>query len=172
MIALGLFLLFTVVPLLETWLLIEVGRAVGGAQTVFWLFAMGVAGAWLGKRAGTGVLRQVQQDLRSGKSPADSVIEGLMVVIGSVLLITPGLMSDLTGLLLFIPPVRRWLAPRFKGWMLRWLAGRGSSGGFSFSVGGMGPGPGMRTEAGERGPSGDPAPRAGGPKKTFDHPSF
>jgi UPF0716 protein FxsA len=171
MLALALFLLFTVVPLLETWLLIEVGRVIGGAQTVLWLFVMGVAGAWLGKRAGSGVLRQVQQDLQAGKSPADSVIEGLLVVIGSVLLITPGLLSDLAGLLLFIPPVRRFLAPRFKGWLLRWLAGRSSSG-FSFSVGGMGPGPGMRSGPDVREPSMRSERGSQGPKKTFDHPSF
>ena len=165
MIALALFLLFTGVPLLETWILIEVGRVVGGAETVFWLFAMGVAGAWLGKRAGSGVLRQVQQDLQAGRSPADSVIEGLLVVIGAVLLVTPGLLSDLTGLLLFIPQVRRFLAPRFKARMLRWLASRGS-GGFSFSAGPMGSGPGARAPAGEA------ANPSSGPKKSFDHPSF
>ena len=165
MTALALFLLFTGVPLLETWILIEVGRVVGGAETVFWLFAMGVAGAWLGKRAGSGVLRQVQQDLQAGRSPADSVIEGLLVVIGAVLLVTPGLLSDLTGLLLFIPPVRRFLAPRFKARVLGWLASRGS-GGFSFSEGSTRPG------AAARPPAGEAANPSSGPKKSFDHPSF
>ena len=152
-----LFLLFTVIPAFETWLLIEVGEVIGGWQTVAWLVAMGLLGAYLGKRAGTGVLRQIGDDLRGGKSPADSVVEGALVLVGSVLLITPGFLSDLVGLLLFLPPIRRFLAPRVKALGLRWLTGR--PGGFGVSVGPMAPGPAAPP----------PSERV---KKGFDHPSF
>ncbi len=160
MVGFSLFVAFTVIPAFETWLLIEIGQVVGGWQTVGWLVAMGLAGAALGKRAGSGVLRQIGEDLRGGKSPADSVVEGALVLVGSVLLITPGIMSDLTGLLLFLPPVRRFLAPRIKAAALRWLASR--PGGFSGSVGTMGPGPAHRAEE-------EAAERV---RKGFDHPSF
>lgn len=145
-----LFVLFTAVPLLETWLLIEVGQVIGGWQTVAWLFGIGTLGAWLGKRAGTGVLKQIGDQLRSGQSPADSLVEAGLVLVASVLLVTPGLLSDLTGILLFIPPVRRFLAPRIKARVLAWLGARGS---FSAHVG-----PGSRSEAPKAGPR-------------FDHPT-
>ncbi len=156
MVAVLLFLFFTVIPAFETWLLIEVGEVIGGWQTVAWLVAMGVLGAYLGKRAGMGVLRQIGDELRAGSSPADSVVEGALVLVGSLLLVTPGFLSDLAGLLLFLPPIRRFLAPRVKALGLRWLASR--PGGFGVSVGPMAPGPG--------------APPPERLKKGFDHPSF
>lgn len=159
MLALALFLAFTVIPALETYLLIEVGRVIGGWSTVGWLIAMGLLGSVLGKRAGSGVLRQIGDDLRNGRSPADSVVEGALVLVGSVLLVTPGILSDVVGVLLFIAPVRRFLAPRLKARALAWLTGR--PGGVSFTVGGMGPGPGA------------PPPAASPERlhKGFDHPS-
>ncbi len=157
MVGLALFLAFTVLPALETYLLIEVGQVIGGWTTVAWLILMGVLGTWLGKRAGVGVLRQIGDDLRNGRSPADSVVEGALVLVGAILLITPGFLSDAAGMFLFIPPIRRFLAPRFKNWVLRWLTGR--PGGFAFTVGAMGPGPAA------------PPPDAP-PRKGFDHPSF
>ncbi|MSP54637.1 MAG: FxsA family protein [Myxococcales bacterium] len=159
MLALALFLAFTVIPALETYLLIEVGRQIGGWSTVGWLVAMGLLGSVLGKRAGSGVLRQISDDLRSGRSPADSVVEGALVLVGSVLLVTPGILSDVVGVLLFIQPLRRSLAPRLKAVALGWLSGR--SGGLSWKVGSMGPGPGA-------------APPAANPERLargFDHPS-
>lgn len=156
MVAVLLFLMFTVIPAFETWLLIEVGQVIGGWQTVGWLLAMGLLGAYLGKRAGTGVLRQIGDDMRGGRSPADSVIEGALVLVGSVLLVTPGFLSDLVGLLLFIAPIRRFLAPRVKALGLRWLASR--PGGVGVSVGPMRPGPAAPLDP-ER------------LKKGFDHPA-
>lgn len=150
MLALGLFLAFTVVPVLETWLIIEVGRAIGSWETVAWLVAMGFVGAWLGKRAGLAVLRELQEDLRAGRSPADRLWEGALVLVGSVLLVTPGLLSDLTGALLFVGPVRRWIVPRLK----RRVLARFAAGGVY--VGAAAPGPGA------------PPPRA---RSRFQHPT-
>jgi len=150
MIALGLFLAFTLVPILETWLIIEVGRVIGSWETVAWLVAMGFAGAWLGKRAGVGVLRELQEDLRGGRSPADRLWEGALVLVGSVLLVTPGFLSDLLGVLLFVGPFRRWLVPRLKRWVLARVTVAG------VHIGPAGPGPGA------------PSPR---PRSRFQHPT-
>lgn len=141
MIGLVLFLLFTAVPAAEVWLLIEVGRVVGGWETVAWLVAMGIVGAWLGKRAGFVVLAQIQEDLRAGRSPADHLWEAALVLVGSVLLVTPGFLSDLVGALLFLPPVRRRLAPVLKRWLLARFAVRG------VFVGEAAPGPSARERA-------------------------
>lgn len=156
MYALALFLLFTLLPALETWGIIEVGRVIGGWQTVAWLVLAGIAGAWLGKRAGFQVLAEVHRELAAGRSPADTLVEGVLVLAGSLLLITPGLLTDGVGILLFVGPVRRWLAPRVKAWALRRFAFRG------VWVGPAGPGPGR-----SRPPAAAPPGSRGSP---FDHP--
>jgi UPF0716 protein FxsA len=138
MTALVLFLLFTVVPTIETWLLIRIGSVVGATETVAYLVGMGILGAWLGKRAGFTVMRQLFDGLRVGEPPADRLVEAGLVLVGSVLLVTPGVLSDLTGMLLFVGPFRRFLAPRVKALALAWIQRRG------VVVGPMGPGPAAR----------------------------
>ena len=145
--------------LLEAWLLIQLGQVIGTWSTVGWLAAMGLLGTWLGMRGGRGVFRQVTAELQAGRSPADSVVEGALVIAGSVLLVTPGVLSDVAGLLLFIPSIRRFLAPRVKRRALAWLAGR--PGGLRLTPGPMSAGPGFQPEQ-----PAQPPPR----RKGFDHP--
>lgn len=130
-----LFLVFTVVPALELWMLIEIGQRFGGLETMLYVVAMGVLGAWLGKRAGLAVLRDLFASLRGQAEPADKLVEGALILVGSVLLITPGVLTDATGILLFLPPFRRWLAPRVKRAALAWAVRRG------IQVGAAAPGP-------------------------------
>lgn len=130
-----LFLLFTVVPAVELWMLIEIGQRVGGFETMLYVVAIGVLGAWLGKRAGLTVLRELFSSLREGAAPADKLVEGALIIVGSVLLVTPGVLTDVTGIVLFVPPFRRWLAPRVKRAALAWAVRRG------VQVGTAGPGP-------------------------------
>lgn len=137
--ALFLFLLFTLVPALETWLVIEVGTRLGAVSTTLSLVLAGIVGAWLGKRAGSTVLRELFEGLRRGEPPADKIVEGVVALVGAVLLVTPGYLSDLVGLLCLWQPTRRWLAPRVKEYGWRWLSARG----FTF-LGGGGPGPAHR----------------------------
>ncbi|MDP2311408.1 MAG: FxsA family protein [Pseudomonadota bacterium] len=146
-----LFLLFTVVPAVELWTLIEIGRVVGGFETMLYVVAIGILGAWLGKRAGVSVLRELFEALREQKAPADKLVEGALVLVGSVLLVTPGVLTDVTGILLFIPPLRRWLAPKVKRAALAWATRRG------VQVGTAGPGPRARQ-------------RHEAEKKVFTHP--
>jgi UPF0716 protein FxsA len=141
MTAVVLFLLFTVVPTIETWLLIKVGSVVGATETVAYLVGMGILGAWLGKRAGFKVLRQVMDGLRTGEPPADRLVEAALVLVGSVLLVTPGVLTDATGILLFVGPIRRFLAPRVKRAGIAWMTRRG------VVVGTMGPGPAAQERA-------------------------
>lgn len=156
MYALLLFLLFTLVPALETWGIIEIGRVFGGWQTVAWLLLAGITGAWLGRRAGFRVLTDLRAELSSGRSPANQLVEGVLVLAGSLLLVTPGLLTDVVGLLLFVGPLRRWLAPRVKAWALRRFALR------AVRVGPLGsPGP--------TGPTYNPGGQPVSPTP-FDHP--
>jgi UPF0716 family protein affecting phage T7 exclusion len=93
----------------------------------------------------------VFESLRTGQAPADKLVEGALVIIGSVLLVTPGVLTDATGILLFIPPFRRWLAPRVKRAGLAWAMRRG------LQVGTAGPGPRARA-------------REENERKVFSHP--
>lgn len=104
----------TVIPAVELYLLLQLGRWMGPAETVALIVLTGLLGATLAKREGLGVLRQLAADAKQGIPPADRLVEGLLVLLGGVLLITPGVLTDLTGVLLMIGPTRRWLAPRVK----------------------------------------------------------
>ncbi len=99
-------LVFLVVPLVELYVLIQVGSAIGALPTVALLVLMGVVGGWLMKREGLGVIRGVQSQLRSGRVPAAEVVDGFLILFGGALMLTPGFLSDALGLALLIPPVR------------------------------------------------------------------
>lgn len=114
-----LMLLFTVVPLVETWLLIEVGSRIGPLTTVLLLLLDGVFGAWLARREGAAVIRQLFDDLGRGLPPGSHLVEGALVLAGATLLVTPGFFTDVVGIILLFPPTRRWIAPRALAWLLR-----------------------------------------------------
>ena len=105
-----LFLLFTIVPTVELYLLIQIGKQIGGVPTIAMVIAMGMLGAALARAEGLRVLREWQRSLAAGTVPTDGVVSGVLILLGGVLLITPGVLSDVAGLLLFIPPVRRQVA--------------------------------------------------------------
>lgn len=105
-----LFLLFTIVPTVELYLLIQIGKHIGGLPTVAMVIGMGMLGAALARAEGLRVLREWQRSLAAGTVPADGVVSGVLILLGGVLLITPGVLSDVAGLLLFIPAVRRRVA--------------------------------------------------------------
>mgnify|MGYP001596840228 FL=1 len=120
-------------------MIIQVGSRLGAAETVGTLVVAGLLGAWLGKRAGGPVIRELLAGLKRGEPPAVKLVEGLLALVGAVLLVTPGYLSDVVGLLLLAGPVRRALAPRVKDATWAYLRRRG----FTF-VGEGGPGPAMR----------------------------
>jgi UPF0716 protein FxsA len=111
-----LFIAFTVIPALELYLLLQIGSALGPTTTFLLLLGSGLLGGWLAKREGLTVLRDLQADLQRGLPPASRLVEGALVLAGSLLLITPGVLTDFAGLALLLPPVRRWLAPRVMRW--------------------------------------------------------
>lgn len=105
-----LLLLFTIVPTVELYLLIQIGKQIGGLATVGLVVGMGLLGATLARAEGLRMLREWQRSLAAGTVPPDGVISGVLVLLGGVLLITPGVLSDVAGLLLFVPQVRRVVA--------------------------------------------------------------
>lgn len=101
-----LLILFTVVPLVELWLLIRIGEAISWPCTILLVIATGVIGAALARFEGLRTLRNVQAAIQSGKTPTDQMIGGVLILIAGMVLITPGVITDGIGFLLLIPPVR------------------------------------------------------------------
>ena len=108
---LRLFLLFTIVPTLDLFLLLQIGAWLGPTNTLLVVLLTGLLGAWLAKREGLGLLRQLMQELSQGIPPGVRLMEGALVLAGGLLLITPGVVTDLTGFLIIMPPIRRRIAP-------------------------------------------------------------
>jgi UPF0716 protein FxsA len=135
-----LFLLFTVLPAVELYLLIQIGKVMGGAWTVALVVLMGVLGAWLAKREGLHIVQQVLEDARRGIPPADRIVEGVLVVVGSILLITPGVITDAIGFLFLVPITRRALVPVARAWFGKNFVVEG------LTVGPLQPGPAAREE--------------------------
>lgn len=109
-----LVLLFTIVPLVELYLLLFLGNLMGFWPTVLLVLLTGVVGAWLAKREGLRVFRKYQNALGEGRMPEEGVLGGLLVLVGGVLLVTPGVLTDLTGLALLFPPTRRIIAAQMR----------------------------------------------------------
>lgn len=107
------FLIFIALPLTELMLLIKIGD-VFGFWTAFWLvIGTGIVGGWAARLQGAAVLRQIRTELAEGRVPAESVIDGFLVFAGGLLLVTPGVLTDMTGICLLIPATRFW----FKRWL-------------------------------------------------------
>jgi UPF0716 protein FxsA len=108
-----LVLFFTIFPLVELSLLLLIGQKTSVATTVGFVLITGLLGAIMLRWQGLQALRKVQQDLQSGQMPTDSLVDGLLIVIASLLLISPGVITDLVGITLLVPWFRRgyrWLA--------------------------------------------------------------
>lgn len=105
-----LFLLFTLVPLLELFLLLQLGRVLGFGATLLLVVTTGILGAWFARTEGMRVVRQWQAALAQGRVPDEGILGGVLVLVGGVLLVTPGVLTDALGLALLIPPSRRLIA--------------------------------------------------------------
>lgn len=99
-------ILFLFMPLAEIAAFIFVGREIGVGMTLLLVLASIIAGAVLLRIQGFGVLRKIQQASQTGADPGRQLVHGVMIVVAAFLLIIPGFISDIIGLLLFIPAVR------------------------------------------------------------------
>ena len=104
---LRLLILFTLVPLLELYLLIRVGDLIGVWPTVALVVLTGAFGAFLTRFEGLRVLRKVQSEFQEGRVPTAGLLDGLLIVVAGAVLLTPGLITDALGFFLLLPPGRR-----------------------------------------------------------------
>ena len=112
-----LLLAFTLLPILELFLLVRIGRMFGAGSTLLYIIAMGLAGVLLAKTQGRKVLRAWQTSLAEGRVPEEGVLGGVLVLAGSLLLITPGVVTDVLGLFLLLPIARRAIAARLQRYL-------------------------------------------------------
>ena len=102
-----LILLFTVIPVLELWLLIKIGTLIGAEITIGIVLVTGIIGGILVKQQGLSIIRKIKAQLNSGVFPGDAILEGVILLAGGLLLITPGFLTDITGFLIVIPYTRK-----------------------------------------------------------------
>ncbi len=112
-----LLIVFTVVPIIELYVLIEAGRQIGVGATIGMIFLTGVAGAYLARSQGFNLINRIQTDLNQGRIPAEEMMDGAMILSGGLLLLTPGFCTDLFGFCLLTPVTRQF----FKVWLKKWL---------------------------------------------------
>jgi UPF0716 protein FxsA len=111
--------LFIVVPIIELWVIIQVGQAIGVVPTLVLLLADAILGSLLLRHQGRGAWRRFNEAIAARRFPAREVADGLMIAVGGTLLLTPGFVTDVVGLLLLIPPTRAVLRRMLRGIVAR-----------------------------------------------------
>jgi UPF0716 protein FxsA len=111
-----LVLLFIAVPIIEIYAILQVGQAIGPLWTIALLVLDSILGAWLMRSQGRAVWRRFNATLSAGRPPTREVADGVLVIFGGALLLTPGFVTDIVGALFLLPPtralIRRFLAAR------------------------------------------------------------
>ena len=120
-----LLVLFVSVPLIEIAILVKLGESLGFWTTMGIVLITGVVGATLAKMEGLRVYNKIQRELQAGQMPSEGLIDGLMILVAGVVLMTPGFFTDAFGLLLLIP----WSRAAIKNWLRKKFEGRIQSGG-------------------------------------------
>lgn len=111
-----LLLLFVLMPILELWLLVRLSGVFGFWTALALILGTGMVGAVLARWQGFQVVQRIQTQLRQGVLPAQAIGDGALIFAAGVLLISPGLISDITGLLLLLPPVRKVVLVGIRRW--------------------------------------------------------
>jgi UPF0716 protein FxsA len=115
--------IFVIVPILEIYVIIQVGQAIGALWTVALLIVDSIVGSLLMKSQGRAAWRRFQVAVAEGRVPAREVLDGVLIIFGGAFLLTPGFLSDIVGALLLLPPtravIRRLAARRFTFSLLR-----------------------------------------------------
>jgi len=112
-----LLFLFIITPIVELFLLIEIGKAIGTLEIIGLTIASGIIGAALAKSQGFSVLRKMQKEMAEGRIPTANLMDGFMILIGGILLLTPGVLTDAIGFLFLIP----WTRVLVKGLLMKWI---------------------------------------------------
>ena len=122
---LKLFLAFTIIPIIEIYLLIEIGSMFGALTAVTLVILTGFLGAFLARMQGLQTLYRIQESLLEGRMPSGELLDALLILIAGLVLLTPGFLTDSAGFLLLIPATRNsikyWLRRQIE---LRYMSNR------------------------------------------------
>jgi UPF0716 protein FxsA len=132
-----LVILFIVVPIAELYVIIKVGELIGVWPTLALLFADAILGSLLLRHQGRGAWRRFNQALAARRFPGKEVADGAMIVTGGTLLLAPGFITDIAGLILLVPPTRAIIRRLFRSYFSRRFV---VVGGIPGAFGGRGPG--------------------------------
>jgi len=103
--------------MIELFLLIEIGKAIGTLEVIALTIVTGIIGAALAKSQGLSVFRKIQKEMAEGRMPTANLIDGVMILIGGILLLTPGVLTDAIGFLFLIP----WTRVLMKRLLMKWM---------------------------------------------------
>jgi UPF0716 protein FxsA len=112
-----LLIIFVFVPVMELYILIEASRMIGIGATVGLIMLTGVAGAWLARSQGLEILRRIQQETANGQMPAQTLIDGALILVGGLLLLTPGFFTDALGFSFLVPITRELWRRGLSAWL-------------------------------------------------------
>ncbi len=112
-----LLVVMILVPVMELYLLIEIGKHIGVMATVGIIVLTGLIGAYLVRNQGFMMLRKIRNDLHQNILPGDSLLQGVIILAGGIFLITPGFITDIAGFIFLIPVSRQIV----KKYLLAWL---------------------------------------------------
>ena len=107
-----LILLFVLVPIAELWAILQVGAAIGVLPTIALLIADSILGSMLLRAQGRRAWTRLRDTLAAGRVPTTEVADGALIMFGGALMLTPGFLTDILGILLLLPPTRALLRPR------------------------------------------------------------
>lgn len=113
-------LLILVVPLAELAVIVQTAERIGVPSTLGLLILVSVAGAWLLKHEGMATWKRLQETLQRGEMPHRELTDGAMILFGGALLLTPGFLTDVVGLILLVPPTRSSVKGLFRRVLGRW----------------------------------------------------
>jgi UPF0716 protein FxsA len=109
-----LILIFIVVPLIEILLLIEIGSRIGAFNTILVIIITAIVGASMMRHQGFTIMRNIQRDLSQGRMPTGELINGALVLVGGIVLLTPGFFTDAVGFILLIPATRGFIRKKIQ----------------------------------------------------------
>lgn len=116
--------LLIAVPIVELWVIVQVAGEIGVLNTIGALFAISVLGAWLLKQQGLATWARLQTTLARGEMPTKEITDGALILFGGALLLTPGFMTDVVGLILLFPPTRAIVKRAFRRVLASWAKRR------------------------------------------------
>lgn len=116
-----LLIFFIVAPACEIGVLLLSGKTIGVLPTVLLIILTGFVGAYLAKKQGIQAVRNLQMEIQYGRIPSNAILDAIAILVGGIMLLTPGFISDIVGLFLLFPITRNWVKPFLIQFIKKWI---------------------------------------------------